>query len=100
MGYTRWIDCANEHVIRAITARLSTQVFGLEQGRQALREDAVRGFRYVHALSRCLLYYEQNRTIYPNFSHFYPRIFETFGALDHLQAPRPPVGEKTRPEQD
>ena len=50
--YTRWIDCANEHVIRAVTARLSAQVFSPEQGRQALREDAERGFRYVHAISR------------------------------------------------
>ena len=100
MGYTRWIDCANEHVIRAITARLSTQVFGPEQGRQALREDVERGFRYVHALSRGLVEYEQNRTVYPNFYHFYPRLVETFEALDHLQTPRPPVGEKTRPERD
>lgn len=100
MGYTRWIDCANEHVIRAVTARLSTQVFSPEQGRQALREDAERGFRYVHAISRRLVEYEQNRTTYPNFSHFYPRIIETFGELDRPKRPRPPVDEKTRPERD
>ena len=100
MGYTRWIDSANEHVIRAVTARLSTQVFGPEQGYQALREDAERGFHYVHALSRRLVDYEQNRAVYPTFSHFYPRIVEAFKALDHLQTPRPPAGEKTRPERD
>ena len=100
MGYTRWIDCANEHVIRAVTARLSAQVFGPEQGRLALREDAERGFRYVHAISRRLVEYEQNRTTYPNFSHFYPCIVETFDELDRPKRPRPPVDEKTRPERD
>ena len=65
-----------------------------------LREDAERGFRYVHAISRRLVEYEQNRTTYPNFSHFYPRIVETFDELDRPKRPRPPVDEKTRPERD
>ena len=44
--------------------------------------------------------HEQNRTTYPNFSHFYPRIVETFDELDRPKRPRPPVDEKTRPERD
>ena len=82
MGYTRWIDCANEHVIRAVTARLTKQYLGLELQRSALREDSQRGFRYVHALSERLVEYEQNRSLYPNFSHFYPQVVDVFSRLD------------------
>ncbi len=83
LGYTRWLDCANEHVIRAITARLTSQNFGPQESSQALRRESQRGFRYVHALAARLVEYEKNRALYPSFAVFYPRIVDTFSDLAH-----------------
>lgn len=58
LGYTRWLDCANEHIIRAIVARLARHHLGPEVGNRALREESGRGFRYIQALSRRLEEYE------------------------------------------
>lgn len=75
LGYTRWLDCANEHIIRAITARLTSREFGPHEGRMALRRESARGFRYVHALADRLLEYEKNRKLYP-------RLVDVFIELD------------------
>ncbi len=82
LGYARWLDCANEHIIRAITARLTSREFGPQEGRQALRRESARGFRYVHALAERLLEYEKNRKLYPSFTVFYPRLVDVFIELD------------------
>jgi hypothetical protein len=82
VGYTRWLDCANEHVIRAITARLTSQAFGPQEGDRVLRRESQRGFRYIHALAERLMQYEKNRELYPSFAVFYPSIVDTFSELD------------------
>jgi hypothetical protein len=83
LGYRRWLDCANEHVIRAITARMTSQLFSPQESSQNLREESARGFRYVHALANRLMEYEKNRELYPSFAVFYPRIVDLFAELAH-----------------
>ncbi len=99
LGYTRWLDCANEHVIRAVTARLHSQFFSREESDRALRDDSLRGFRYVHTLSERLEEYESNRAVYPRFALFYPRIIDAFAELAPRR-PNRPVGERVPPARD
>ena len=81
IGYTRWLDCANEHLIRAITARLAHHHLGPEAGRQTLREESARGFRYIHALAHRLEEYEARRDDYPIFASFFPQLIAVFAEL-------------------
>lgn len=81
IGYTHWFDCANEHLIRAVTARLAHHHLGAEAGRRALREESGRGFRYIHALARRLEEYESQRDRYPTFAAFFPRFIAVFADL-------------------
>ena len=81
LGYTRWLDCANEHLIRAVAARLVHHHVSPEAGRQALREESGRGFRYIHAIARRLAEYEDRRNDYPTFASFFPRLIGLFSEL-------------------
>ena len=81
LGYTRWLDCANEHIIRAIVARLAHHHLGPEAGNRALREESSRGFRYIHALARRLEEYEARRRDYPTLDAFFPRLLDIFAEL-------------------
>jgi hypothetical protein len=81
LGYGRWLDCANEHIIRAITARLAHRVLGPEAGRQALRQESSLGFRYVHSLAHGLEEYETHRDRYPTFAAFFPELVALFAGL-------------------
>jgi hypothetical protein len=81
IGYTHWLDCANEHLIRAVTARLAHHHLGAEAGRRALREESARGFRYIHAIARRLEEYESQRDRYPTFAAFFPRLIAVFAEL-------------------
>ena len=81
IGYTHWFDCANEHLIRAITARLAHHHLGAEAGRRALREESGRGFRYIHAVAHRLEEYESQRDRYPTFTAFFPRLISVFAEL-------------------
>ena len=85
IGYARWLDCANEHLIRAITARLAHHHLGPAAGRQALREESGRGFRYIHALAHRLEEYEAMRDDYPTFASFFPRLVAVFAELQATQ---------------
>ena len=81
LGYTHWLDCANEHLIRAVAARLVHHHVSPEAGRQALREESGRGFRYIHAIARRLAEYEDRRNDYPTFASFFPRLIGVFSEL-------------------
>lgn len=81
IGYAHWFDCANEHLIRAVTARLAHHHLGAEAGRRALHEEAGRGFRYIHALAGRLEEYEAQRDRYPTFAAFFPRLIAVFAEI-------------------
>ena len=83
LGYKHWLDCANEHIIRAIVARLAYHHLGPEAGSRALREDSSRGFHYIHALARRLEEYETHRNAYPTLAAFFPQLIDIFAELQN-----------------
>lgn len=80
-AYSNWQTCVNEHVVRAVTTRLSTREIGSEAGEQALYNEKNRGFAYVPALCESLTNYEQMRDTYPTFMDFYPELIQVFRSL-------------------
>lgn len=81
-GYPTWESCVNEHLIRAITARLLARAEGEEEGRRAAEAEARHGFAYVPALYELLGEYETRRDAYPSIPAFLPRLLAVFGNGD------------------
>jgi hypothetical protein len=78
-GYTSWTTTINEHIIRAVTARLTERVYGPEAAREVLDRELAWGFVHVEDLCRELEVYEQQRVAYPTIRDFYPRLLAVFG---------------------
>jgi hypothetical protein len=77
-GYPTWESCVNEHLIRALTARLLGRAVSDEAGQQAAQTEQNHGFAYVPALCRQLAEYETQRAAYPNLAAFLPRLLAVF----------------------
>lgn len=77
-AYDNWKTCVNEHVVRAITARLVFLERGKEAGAQALINEKRKGFFYIDELCESLKQYENNRDEYPSFADYAPKLINVF----------------------
>ncbi len=80
-AYGNWQTCVNEHIVRAVTTRLTHREIGSEAGEDALYREKSRGFPYVRALCESLVGYEEQRDKYPTFADFYPELVRVFEGL-------------------
>lgn len=78
LNYSTWVTCLNEHIVRAVTARLAYSDSPRE-GSKALDREMSEGFIYTKALTEALKEYENNRDTYPDFISFYPKLLEALG---------------------
>lgn len=75
-AYPSWESCLNEHIIRAVTARLTKLKLGDEAYQNALNNEIAEGFIYTETIAKQLLIYENNRDTYETFERFYPEILK------------------------
>lgn len=80
-GYSNWETCVNEHIVRAITARLTFIHFGKQAGEDELRDQKGRGFVYIEPLCKRLEEYEARRDKYPSLAVFFPELLKVFGEI-------------------
>lgn len=80
-GPLGWLHMVDEHVIRAITSRVSALTGGEAQGLSMLNMEKRDGFSLVGPVYETLLEYEKDRERYPTIRDFYPRLVETFTRL-------------------
>ncbi len=73
-GYTNWTVAVNEHIVRAVVIRLKQARFGDQVAMQRYQKDVERGFEYLDLFLDLLVYYEENRHLYPDFSDVYPQL--------------------------
>jgi hypothetical protein len=73
-AYRTWETALNEHVIRAVTVRLTYRELGAAAGEAAAQNERERGFAYLDRLTAQLAQYEQQRDQYPRFADFYPQL--------------------------
>lgn len=78
---TEWKVSVYEHVVRAVTTRLTHREYGEEAGRKEMLAHEEQGFIYVKALCNKLVEYERNRDTYPSFADFFPEIINLFQEL-------------------
>lgn len=86
-AYTSWEICVNEHIVRAVTARLTYTYLGKAAGDQAIVEEENNGFFYIKALCKSLENYEKNRDTYPTFESYYPQLIKVFKELSETDLP-------------
>lgn len=80
-AYPQWQTCVNEHIIRAVCARLTALYIGAEECAAEISYERSCGFAYIEDLCGLLKEYEEQRRLYPEFKAFYPRIIELFKKL-------------------
>ncbi|MFA4987405.1 MAG: DUF4932 domain-containing protein [Candidatus Brocadiia bacterium] len=80
-AYPQWEICVNEHIVRAVTARLCFLKFGEEGLKESIAYEKARSFAYIEHLIELLKEYEAARDKYPTFADFYPRIIDKFREL-------------------
>lgn len=80
-AYPRWEVCVNEHIVRAITTRLSALNQGEAKGQSDLQHEKGRGFAYVEALCESLKIFENQRKTYPTLVDYYPELIKVLKRL-------------------
>jgi hypothetical protein len=80
-GYSNWETCVNEHIVRAVTARLTFIHFGKQAGEDELRDQKSNGFAYIELLCKKLEEYEIRRDKYPTLADFFPEMISVFGEI-------------------
>lgn len=77
-GYTSWYTTINEHIIRAVTVRLTEIVYGEDAANKLIYEEKEKGFIYIDSLCSLLQYYENHRDEHSTIEHYYPYLLEAF----------------------
>lgn len=86
-AYPEWTICVNEHIVRAITARLTYIYSGQAAGDQSVANEKSKGFYYIEPLCDSLIIYEENRDKYPTFESYYPELIKVFQKLSEQDTP-------------
>ena len=81
-----WHISVYEHLVRAVTTRLTYHQFGEEAGEKEMEAHKDQGFIYIHAICERLKTYEKERETYPNFANFFPQLVNTFKLLSEKTA--------------
>lgn len=77
-AYDNWHTVVDEHVVRAVTARVAAKTRGADAGAAAVSDEVERGFIYVPALIERLAAYEANRRFWPDLNAYYPSLLGAF----------------------
>lgn len=77
MAYPYDTHIINEHIIRAIEARYIKLIYNDEEWyTNRIEQEYNLGFIYIYNIINSLIFYENNRNIYPTFKDFYPEIIK------------------------
>ncbi len=82
MNYGRdWRNCVNEHLVRAMTARIVRQQKGEAAYTALLAREKGRGFAFIEELCAALATFERRRDTYPNLDQFLPELVRVLAQL-------------------
>ena len=77
-AYDTWAIVVDEHIVRAVTARIAANRFGEIAGDAAVNTEVKRGFAFVPALVERLRRYESDRGRWPMLKDYYPQLLQAF----------------------
>jgi hypothetical protein len=82
-AYGDWESCINEHLIRAITNKLTKKYYSKECMDNFLKNDLERGFIYLPLIIELFDKYENNRGDYKRIDDFYHEIIAIFKSINN-----------------
>jgi len=77
-GYGDWMECINEHFVRAMAIYLMLKCGLKEWAETRLYNHLHEGYKYIPAILEMYIYYENNRAKYQTFDDFYPTLLRVF----------------------
>lgn len=77
-GYGEWIECVNEHLVRAMTIHLLRKCGQSNDADELLRYELFCGYKYIPFILEAYEYYDNHRDLYPDFEAFYPTLLKVF----------------------
>jgi len=77
-GYGDWVECVNEHFVRAMAIYLMLKCGLNEWADKHLNNDLYRGYKYIPAILELYKYYDKNRNKYETLEDFYPTLLSAF----------------------
>lgn len=80
-AYSSWDISVNEHIVRAVVARITYINSGSEEYEKVIANEKNRGFLYIDELTKKLEEFEKNRDKYKNFKEFYPELIKAFDKI-------------------
>lgn len=80
-AYSRWDISVNEHIVRAVVARITYINSGSEEYEKVIAYEKDRGFLYIDELVKKLEEFEKNRDKYKSFKEFYPELIKVFDKI-------------------
>lgn len=80
-AYTKWDISVNEHIVRAVVARITYINSGSEVYEKVIANEKNRGFLYIDELTKKLEDFEKNRDKYKSFKEFYPKLIKAFDKI-------------------
>lgn len=78
LNYLQWKTCVNEHIIRAVNARLIEIKKGNDASDKFIKSEEDKGFIYIRPICDLLKEYEKNKAKYKNIEEFYSEIIILF----------------------
>ncbi len=76
-----WHISVYEHIVRAVTTRLTYEEYGAEAGEKELLAHEKQGFIYTRFLCKKMELYENMRETWPTFQDFFPELICVFDTL-------------------
>ncbi|WP_163195106.1 DUF4932 domain-containing protein [Clostridium thermarum] len=80
-AYSTWEICVNEHIVRAVTSRLTYIHQGKDEYEKVIAYEKAKGFIYIEEIVKKLEEFERDKDKYKDFKEFYPELIEVFIAL-------------------
>lgn len=80
-AYTKWDISVNEHIVRAVVARITYINSGSEAYEKVIANEKNRGFLYIDELTKKLEDFEKSRDKYKSFKEFYPELIKVFDKI-------------------
>lgn len=85
-AYNNWHVVFDEHVVRALTVRILSEIAGQEDAVSIERSDRRMGFVYMPVILQTLQTYERQRSRYRDLETFYLRFFDALEGLTKREA--------------
>lgn len=77
-GYGDWMECVNEHFVRAMVIHLLQKCELNDMAEKMLKNEQYYGYIYIPYILEQYRYYDSNRKTYPDFESFYPILLNVF----------------------